>query len=396
MPLESTAMRLIAAPLATLLVPAALHAQDPAPVYQQGKQYSLEFKLDAVSRQEWTDDIAFTEGDRRMLRLKPRVELGFSRLLVGVGGDFTLSTDENTVPPSNVRALPLLRDNYDSRDARLDLAFLRVDPASWLRVQGGRLPMPVRFTEMIWDRDLRPQGAAVTLQAGERGALRSIGVTGLWARGSHVFPQDEGEEGAGTPPNVSAPFDFTERETVLSAAAHATLGRGAGSNVELVAAFVTFRDLGHLDPRLRRQNTRVSAGGPVRFEYDVVDLVARYQRTTGLEFQLVADYCWNTAVDADNRGLWLAAVIGSTKSARARLEYVYARVDKDATLAAFPADDFLWTTGWEGHRADLGIRLSDHAAVHGVAQRQRFKDSANAAERDVWLDRYRVELRWMP
>ncbi len=94
-----------------------------------------------------------------------------------------------------------------------------------------------------------------------------------------------------------------------------------------------------------------------------------------------------------NKGLWLAAVLGSTRTAPASLEYTYAKMDPDATLAAFVADDFLWETGWEGHRADLGIRLREHYALHGVAQRQRFKDSPVVADREVWLDRYRVEVR---
>jgi hypothetical protein len=68
-------------------------------------------------------------------------------------------------------------------------------------------------------------------------------------------------------------------------------------------------------------------------------------------------------------------------------------VDKDATLAAYATDDFFWGTGWEGHRADVGIKLSDNAAAHGVAQIQRFKDSPRVAERDVWVKRYRAELR---
>jgi hypothetical protein len=56
-----------------------------------------------------------------------------------------------------------VRDNYKSRDARFDLAFGRLEPASWIRIEGGRFEMPVRLTEMIWDRDLRPQGGALTL-----------------------------------------------------------------------------------------------------------------------------------------------------------------------------------------------------------------------------------------
>ena len=64
-----------------------------------------------------------------------------------------------------------------------------------------------------------------------------------------------------------------------------------------------------------------------------------------------------------------------------------------ALHAWFAADDFLWETGWEGHRGDLGLRLQDHWALHGIAQFQRFKDAPVVADRDNWLHRYRIELR---
>ena len=364
----------------TAAAPALAAAQDPAPVYQQGKQYSVEVKLDGLLRQEWTDTITFIENDRALGRLRPRVEIGVGRFLLGVGGDFVYGSDENTVPPPNLAALPLLRDNYDSRDARLDLAFVRAQPNGWLRLHAGRFAMPVRLTEMIWDRELRPQGAALTLEAADRGPFKRLAVTGLGARGSHVFP-------------AGGAFDFGGRETLWTASASALAGAGERATVELLASYVTDSGLEHVDPRLRRQNTRVSAGGPLARDYDVVDLVARYNREGRVELQLVADYCWNTAVDSANKGVWLAAVLGSTRTARASLEYTFARVDPDATLAAFAADDFLWETGWEGHRADLGFRLREHYALHGVAQRQRFKDAPRVADRDLWLDRYRVELR---
>ena len=68
-------------------------------------------------------------------------------------------------------------------------------------------------------------------------------------------------------------------------------------------------------------------------------------------------------------------VLGSTATARGSLEYTYASMDKDATLAAYTTDDFIWGTGWSGHRLDLGVRISDRASSHVVGQLQKFKDS---------------------
>src|SRR5262245_41818993 len=115
-----------------------------------GKQYSFKFEGDALAREEWTQD--FFDGspnqDRYFLQARPRIELGISKVLVGVGGAFNYGQDENTVPKP-----ALLRDNYKSRDARFDLAYLSVKPAAWLTLEGGRFEMPFGLTEMIWDKD---------------------------------------------------------------------------------------------------------------------------------------------------------------------------------------------------------------------------------------------------
>jgi hypothetical protein len=359
------------------LAPAVSAAQDPAPVYQQGQRYSFDLKADGFLRQEFTDSpITFVETDRALARLRPRVEIGINRVLIGVGGDFLYSSEKNL---EFAPTLPLLRDNYDSVDARLDLAFVDVHPGA-LRATVGRFPMPVRLTEMVWDRDLRPQGASVGLEAHERGAFKRLGLTGLFARGSHVFPQD-------------GVFDFSDRETLWMASGTAALGAGEQGTVELVASYLTWSDLDRIDPRLRRQNTRASAGGPLATDFDVVDLVARYQREGRVPLQLVADYAVNTGADDKNKGVWLAAVLGSVRSTPVAFEYTFARVDPDAVLAAFAADDFIWETGWEGHRGDFGVRIHDHWSAHAVGQRQRFKDAPREADRDLWLKRWRIELR---
>jgi hypothetical protein len=294
------------------------------------------------------------------------------KLVLGVGGDFNHSKDEDPDP------LPVpLRDNYLGRDARLDLAFARLEPAGWLRVVGGRFEMPVALTEMVWDRDLRPQGGAVTAVVRDRGSLQRLELTALGARGSHVL--EDGEL-------------FGDGTTLALFSASATFATGTASKLQLVGSFAQFTQTSLLDRPLRRQNA--GAGGAIVTDYEVVDVVARLRHEGQVNTQLVADYCRNTAVDADNTGLWLALVVGSIDSANGRVEYTYAKVDRHATLAAYATDDFFWGTGWEGHRLDIGVRASDRAAFHAVGQLQRFKDSLRADERDHWVKRLRLELRF--
>jgi hypothetical protein len=360
----------LAALAALFVLPAPARAQ--ATFYQGGRQQSFRFAADSMFRQEWNqDEPAFQEASRWRLQLRPRLEFGVSRIGIGVGGEFNYSKDRNTKPPEGQTTLPLIRDNYKSRDARLDLAYLRLRPAAWMELQGGRFEMPVGVTEMIWDRDLRPQGGALTLSVHDSRGDARLGLTGLWARGSHVF--EDGDA------------------TMLVASAEGVLSSTVRSRFSVTGSFVRLTKIDELAPQIRRQNTRV-AGALVR-EYEVVDVVARLRSEGRVTSQIVADYCWNTAVDGDNKGLWLALVLGSTRTARARLEYVYARIDKDATLAAYNGDDFFWGTGWEGHRVDFGVKSSSSSSIHAIGEIARFKDSPNPAERDIKAKRLRIELR---
>ena len=231
--------------------------------------------------------------------------------------------------------------------------------------------MPVGLTEMLWDRDLRPQGAALTLQHKDASGVSRFGLTGLWARGSHVFEDQDVQ--------------------MVLVSGQATFTGTSQSSFQLVGSYLDYIHPDSLEPMLRRQNTQIL--GSIVHDYHVVDLVARVGQEGGMAAHLVADYCWNTAVSDNNKGLWIAAVLGSLKDSRARAEYTYAKIDKDATLGAYATDDFFWSTGWEGHRGELATRVSDKSSFHAIGQWQKFKDSPRPEERDHWVTRFRLEVR---
>jgi hypothetical protein len=355
-------------------------AQDD-PAYLPQKSSNFKFSVDALGRQEWTQDIippagqpdAPTEEDRWLVRVWPRLEVRIGKLGLGVGGDATFSSEENVTDPKP----PLIRDNFDSKDVRLDLAYAELELGGF-QLQGGRFKMPIGFTEMIWDRELRPQGGAATLALKDLGGIERLAGTLLYAQGSHVF--------------------LDQDVRMYAASGNLVFTTGTASKLDLTASYVKYDDFNAVDglePMIRRQNTRAPGVPPLllALEYRVVDGVARLRSEGSVHTQIVVDYCWNTAADEDNKGLWLALVLGSLKASLARLEYTYAKVDKDATLAAYATDDFFWSTGWEGHRVDLGFRASEKSSIHGIAQLQRFKDSPVEADREEWVKRYRLELR---
>jgi hypothetical protein len=361
-----------AAVILALAVAGPALAQEATPVYQSQKS-SFGFHVDGVLRQEWTQDIFVSpeetrDEDRTRFQIRPRIEFGGDRFKVGVGGDFNFSSDEN-VP--DVKP-PLLRDNYKSKDARLDLAFAKIEPMGWLRLEGGRFVMPITLTEMIWDKDLRPQGGALTLVHKDGTGVDKYSLTGLYAQGSHVFEDEDVK--------------------MYMASAQATFMGQNSSSLQFIGSYAGWQKINGLESMIRRQNTRL-AGALVK-KYDVVDIQARVRTAFEPPFQIVADYCWNAAEDTDNKGLWLAATVGSIVTARAKVEYVYSKVDKDATLAAYGTDDFFWVTGWEGHKGEIATQASKKGSVHLIGQLQRFKDSPRPEERDHWVRRFRIEARF--
>ncbi len=363
------------APLAVLALAASAPAQEPA-VYQQQPGRSFRFTGDTLIRYEWTRNIPqillgeleLADENRYRLQARPRIELRVGPFELGAGGAFNYSSDENDKPPEG-QPLLLVRDNYRSRDARLDLAYAKLKLGPFTGY-GGHFIMPTPLSEMIWDRDLRPQGGAATLLLGSASSPARLGFHGIYATGSHVF----------------------EDESVMyGGAAELSLGRPGEATLSVMGSYLEFDELDKLETPVRRQNTRVA--GSIVGRYHVADIVGRITRGGQLPLQLVFDYCWNTEIDENNKGLWLAAVLGATDVSRARLEYTYAKLDKDATLAAFSSDDFFWGTGWEGHRADLGAATRKNNSLHAIAQWQRFKDNPNPLIRDQWVTRYRLEWR---
>jgi hypothetical protein len=343
------------------------------PAVAQGPVYQSEppvtFGADGFYRNEWTRDLfAGDDQSRWRIQLRPLLELNAGPFELGVGGDFNWADTDNTEPPAGQARIGLQRDNFSSRDARVDRAFARLSPLSWLKLEGGRFAMPLGLTEMIWDRDLRAQGGAVTLRTFERLGLGEIAVTALGSRGSHVF-------------------DDAGVNTVMFAGFIDTGG------LQLTGSFIRFTDLGGMEPSLRRQNSRDATGNYRYDRYEVVDIVARLSRAGALPSELVVDYAWNRAADDLNKGLWLRARLGSRQLARAALEYTYADVDRDATLAAYASDDFIWSTGWVGHRGDLEMKVTDNSFLKLTAQWQRFTASANPEEREHWVKRYRVDVQ---
>lgn len=364
--------------LALLLVPALATA--PASAQQQTQ---APITGDIIIRQEWTDDF-FTEPDpvpakRTRFWIRPKFEVETSMLRMGLGIDASYSTDKNLEPENVALPLALIRDNYISRNIRLDIAYLGTNLGA-IKVDAGRMPMPFRLTNMIWDQDLRIQGGAAqwTLYQGST-AEPMVKASGIYSRGSHVFADSEDPDGSSL------------GEGVTIAGGSLDLGFGENKRVDFTGTYLSFDKLNFLETKIRRQNTRV--GGALIKEYEVVDLILRFRSNAPFPFQVVVNGARNRKTETLRDGFWVTAVLGSLVDGRVRAEYTYAKVDRDVTVAAYAGDDFFWGTGWLGHKAELAFAQNAKATFHVIGQMQQFKDSANLAERSHWVKRLRLEVR---
>ncbi|MBX7186007.1 MAG: putative porin [Vicinamibacteria bacterium] len=363
--------------LALLLVPAL----SAAPALAQQKQAPI--TGDIIIRQEWTDDF-FTKPDpvpshRTRFWIRPKFEVETSMLRMGLGIDASYSTDKNLEPEGVARPLALIRDNYISRDIRLDLAYLGTNLGA-IKVDVGRMPMPFRLTNMVWDQDLRIQGGAAqwTLYQGKT-AEPMVKASGIYSRGSHVFADSKDPEGSSLGEGVTIKGGSLD------------LGFGENKRVDLTGTYLEFDKLNFLETKIRRQNTRV-AGALVK-EYAVIDVVLRFRTDAPFPMQLLVNGARNRKTETLRDGFWATAVFGSLTDGKVRGEYTYAKVDRDVTVAAYAGDDFFWGTGWLGHKAEIAIAQNPKASFHVIGQMQQFKDSANPAERSHWLKRLRLEVR---
>ena len=270
--------------------------------------------------------------DRYFLQVRPRLEMNIGPVELGVGGAFNYSNEENDLPPEGLAEPLLVRDNFRSRDARLDLAYGKLDAGP-----GDRAGRPLLHADPVHRDDLGPRPAA--RRAGRRrsssspqGSSGRFALHGIYATGSHVF-EDESDDVRGRP---RAHVHVPARARASSSSGPTSSSRTSTSCSSRSAART--RGWPASSPTSTRWSTSWAASaGAASSPSSSSPTTAGTRRWTR-----------TTRASGSPRSL------GDLGVSRARAEYTYAKIDKDATVAAFNTDDFFWGTGWEGHRADLG------------------------------------------
>lgn len=103
---------------------------------------------------------ANTTESRSRQRLRMRLGLT-AKVTDEVGVGVRLATGSAT---DRVSTNQTLGQNFNKYELYVDRAFVRLDPAEWVSIQGGRIPNPWFATEMTWNENLNFEGFATSFR----------------------------------------------------------------------------------------------------------------------------------------------------------------------------------------------------------------------------------------
>lgn len=227
----------------------------------------------------------------------------------------------------------------------IDAAYAKWTPIQnedW-RVSGtiGKMDNPFRLSNMVWDYDINPEGAAteVTYNLSDKHTLRGIGA---------FVVLDEINQGVGAVPSISPSHDpfiigaqvqleskWTPRlQTTLSVAAFDIANRDS-----LSAKTQPFYNSG---------NTRDATTGLLVHNYNpiVASAAATYRLDSfplypgKFPIKAIAEYMENPGAPANNRAFRLGGTLGQAgKKGLWQIDYRYQRLEADAWFDALEDDD---------------------------------------------------------
>jgi hypothetical protein len=360
--------------------PAASAEPDPAPAQQRPAEPPPDAEPVAAtepepaggSRFRWTGDVLLRgeavrrtpnpltrDFERVRLRYRPGVEVRLGdRVTFGAGLLASLASDDNEW--NAVRF-----DNFQSDDVRPDRAFVSIAGlAHAVSATFGVLESPFGGTEVVWDRDLRFQGASIGAELPGGDTLLGQRLLAAVSVGSQVGEQSsqvaaarwEGELRRGF--QLGAGFWHFGQTDVLVEEGYARTNRLAPGGEDLLSDF----EVAHLTIGWET----IGAARPVRLRLDLLHNLGADDARTGGELRVE----WGELQQA---GTW-------------RLRLVAQRVEQDAVPAAFGGDEWWFRTRQRGARLGFAVALGRQAFAEASWLRQRRDDL------DEWLDRAILDL----
>jgi len=358
---------------------------------------------------EWTQKIKM-KGDFRMRyqheeigesalqrdRIRARLRLGVqAKVTDGVEVNAGIATGSDGDSRSTNQTF---ENSAAKKSLWLDYAYGKIRLIDGLNVYGGRITRKEVLwcpTDLLWDSDINPEGAALTynLPIGPVEAFTNVGAYVLSERNSATDTQTD-------------PFMF-----VVQPGAKLTLGK-----TETTAAVSVYHNAGAQKRSLSNgkdtsgsYNTLVGgAGTGLKYDYNVINpnLEFGINNPFGDEFELVkyvgmtGDYVVNPDPSTKNKGYAVGASIGHKKVEDKKqwsLGYIYKRLEKDAWLDIFPdSDSYNGNTGVKGHKVSAAIGLAKNLTLNLAYYNMGLIDKVVSSGRqtDKRQDLYQFDINW--
>ncbi|MDA8132954.1 MAG: putative porin [Elusimicrobia bacterium] len=339
---------------------------------------TLKVRGDMRLRAESVDNSALPYREHRgRLRLRAGLEAGVSDgWTVGFGLASGSSADSRSTNQT-------LNSNFSKINLYLDYAFAEYKSGVFT-FDGGRLHNPLwTASDMLWDGDINPGGAAFKVASGARSGFRPF-ATAAW------FALDESAS------NPRDPF---------LAAVQAGFGWSGADRTDLKAA-LTYYGFGNVKGASELANRPSTTSGYIKantlsgavyhYGYDAVSADFELNKVFASPFLIDADYLgfFGGAVKSTDHSArdfgWIAGVkLGQRKVesfGQWQLRYSWRRLEADAWLDTYPDSDFYGgSTGVKGSETLLTLGLVKNVNVEADYYSSR-RISGSGKEHSLQLD----------
>jgi hypothetical protein len=149
--------------------------KDSLPDWVKSIKLGGDFRL----RYEYKQDKGSVETNRPRFRLRLNIDDQVNdKVKVGM----TLATGTSTAGASSTRSNnQSFQDEFSKKQFIIDKAFVDYSPKDWVHIIGGKMANPIwEPMSFVWDPDITPEGAAVTLKGKLNSSLDWFANTGLY------------------------------------------------------------------------------------------------------------------------------------------------------------------------------------------------------------------------
>jgi hypothetical protein len=227
----------------------------------------------------------------------------------------------------------------------IDKAFVTYKPkyAKFLKLDAGKFAYPWYRTPMTFDSDVNPEGFAQTLSFDSKSSVfKNITLVGF------QLPINEVSAG----PDSFILGGQIQTQFQLGSKARLAL-YGAGINflrTDPLGVAANKRAAGDLVGSLKNSNSLRKASGTVvgyasKFAY--LDMIMKIDLDTSPRFptSILFDFVNNTRGPSERSGYWAELTVGRLRQAKdVQFNYTFARIEKDAVIAAFNESDLRSST----------------------------------------------------